>query len=1303
MKKLLHLNNTAFLHLGENLDTLEYSQDGSKLLGIAEYGNKPFISVWDTETGDLCHKILLENKAYNHHFQVFGDTLLYYTHDYKEANVRLYDLQKNEWEMATFTFPRTSYYGALHLKDDELWAFQSEGIFIFDRKTGNLSKQIVVPITNEHENGFAFSADGERLACGNWKTNEVFILNSAGETLKKIEVEGLHDGFGAHIALMQGGKVLVNAYIKQYYQLVVQFWDTETGKLLQKIEKYHRGYVMKLHFSPDEKCLFIKITGIDVLYYEWEIGKLLWEKANVTLNAAVAFSKDGEKLAMSAAKRVLFYEASTGAEMDSQPFGWNNAIENLMYLREKQRLIFKDGHFLQSFNILTEEQETLFEAKEWKWYENAHHGLLLKSEQEILKLNTENFDIQSLVVGKFDMLAFSDKYIATTDHYFLGEKIKKLRLWTHNGKEKKTLGQGKSNLPDYMVFTLDNTQLICVKGKRLWVIAIDTEQVSFDQKCLAGSTSHLLISPDGNSLALLGKTQVQIWDIPTFTQKISLKVPKNILTIAFAFQGSLLLLTSKEGNIYYLDYHSENPKIEKHTLGLAKFADWNKTYLAKDASLWVAMSDCAIQKWDISGLISPVEILEKEGIKGDFAIPQLADSQALLRHFQAANWDFYNPATHFLSLRNLLTVVEMQEGVGELHRFCSEKIMRKGGRLLHRFGHTSPISSFALSPCGTWLATGSWVGDNYEDGGELQIWEVETGRCVNIIDNINGGVGWPDYERCLQWSADSQWLGMAYDTNGVGNINPFGTSHHPANEIYVTDGWSRPPAFCLHSNNEAVHIACWFNEEIPGCIATLGRTKKKYLGFRGKLPTNFPHSTTSNGSPHIEPMKWTNWSKDGKRVYGHNNHSQAFSIDVETGNIAYIMHFSSPIAWSFDDAIFADAAGDIRFFDAKTGNKICSQAISISPSDMMWANILEKRILAVWSVNDKEVLIFENEQPIFSIKTELKAEYWNFPDGKAWTFSLDAKKGASLSPDGEVSIWDLEQKGELLLTFPVQTQARGILWGKNDTLIAINEDILSFWDTKTGDCLSIQHFQMPEGVVYPSKEDYPLFTPKKDLATQFEVNPSFPIFKNGQMQWITAFENGLVICPLEWQNNLRQELAYSINNKWVMPYYWRKENVILDMTGLQKNPLNPLSEKDTKVLQPAKNAAIPRSQLVVNTSFEELLTEEERKNFWKDTVKRAKIQEFEMAIKDIKAYKVPNPLKGEDINQSNMAAFLGKSVMYAENWRPNYRQVVTITGVEKEMATYFYASYKDGKPTGGKGSGSMTYTELLFVGLVEGK
>ncbi|MEU6721492.1 hypothetical protein ABZ897_59480 [Nonomuraea sp. NPDC046802] len=53
---------------------------------------------------------------------------------------------------------------------------------------------------------------------------------------------------------------------------------------------------------------------------------------------------------------------------------------------------------------------------------------------------------------------------------------------------------------------------------------------------------------------------------------------------------------------------------------------------------------------------------------------------------------------------------------------------------------TPPIRCFphVLSPCGRYLAVGSAVGEEFDDGGVLQIWEVATGRCVNVIDRIPG-------------------------------------------------------------------------------------------------------------------------------------------------------------------------------------------------------------------------------------------------------------------------------------------------------------------------------------------------------------------------------------------------------------------------------------------------------------------------------------------------------------------------------------------------------------------------------------
>lgn len=55
------------------------------------------------------------------------------------------------------------------------------------------------------------------------------------------------------------------------------------------------------------------------------------------------------------------------------------------------------------------------------------------------------------------------------------------------------------------------------------------------------------------------------------------------------------------------------------------------------------------------------------------------------------------------------------------------------------YGHRSKITALALSPSGTHLATGDW---GHGESGTAQVWEVATGRCVNVLEWIDGGVGW---------------------------------------------------------------------------------------------------------------------------------------------------------------------------------------------------------------------------------------------------------------------------------------------------------------------------------------------------------------------------------------------------------------------------------------------------------------------------------------------------------------------------------------------------------------------------------
>jgi WD40 repeat protein len=115
----------------------------------------------------------------------------------------------------------------------------------------------------------------------------------------------------------------------------------------------------------------------------------------------------------------------------------------------------------------------------------------------------------------------------------------------------------------------------------------------------------------------------------------------------------------------------------------------------------------------------------------------------------------------------LLERFEQEKGITELHHFCSEQLKNKGAlKLTHRFGHITDMVAFGLSKDGNYLATGSWVGENYDEGGELMIWDVRTGRCVNNLDNVNGGVGWPEYPNCIQWSNDGKQLGLVINTNG---------------------------------------------------------------------------------------------------------------------------------------------------------------------------------------------------------------------------------------------------------------------------------------------------------------------------------------------------------------------------------------------------------------------------------------------------------------------------------------------------------------------------------------------------------
>ena len=184
--------------------------------------------------------------------------------------------------------------------------------------------------------------------------------------------------------------------------------------------------------------------------------------------------------------------------------------------------------------------------------------------------------------------------------------------------------------------------------------------------------------------------------------------------------------------------------------------------------------------------------------------------EKLLIALKSMQWENFEPLTQGYFLRDFLQKHENKHGVTQVHLFVSESI-KKHLTLMHPYGHEERIDCSSVSPDKKYLATGS-VSEDYERGGVLQIWEIETGRVVNRL-RIKGGVGWSDDYKAFEWHLSSQLLAMAFDTNGIGVLNPFQKKSEPQVYAYVTDGMDRPPYFTWSEDGTRIYIEYNINSD----------------------------------------------------------------------------------------------------------------------------------------------------------------------------------------------------------------------------------------------------------------------------------------------------------------------------------------------------------------------------------------------------------------------------------------------------------------------------------------------------------
>ncbi|WP_433478192.1 WD40 repeat domain-containing protein [Spirillospora sp. CA-142024] len=527
-----------------------------------------------------------------------------------------------------------------------------------------------------------------------------------------------------------------------------------------------------------------------------------------------------------------------------------------------------------------------------------------------------------------------------------------------------------------------------------------------------------------------------------------------------------------------------------------------------------------------------------------------AQGTGLYALLDGADWSAFAPERDVPPLRARLAELERAEGVTDVHRLATRRLIDTGAaRLLHPYGHDVEIVAHAMSPDGRYLATGSWCGDDYDAGGVLQIWEVATGRCVNTVRRIEGGIGWPGYGGTIQWSADSSRLAMAHGTNMVGVWTFDGEL---LATIDVSDGNSRPSEFALSPDGRSVYYHCGTNGDggLQGCVVPLDRGRLRWLP--NHVDTDHPYlmarrlpDAVRDGFARRETPgddwrvgQWIEdpeWSPDGTRLFG----SNAISVDAETREVVW--YAPGRLARLSPDGRLAAAVTRRGLFlrDASSGRIRCGPFALGKPCSLHWAPGRVTNRLAVLTpptgtAETGGVHVFDDDRLVFSAQTPHAG--WGDRDGdhNAWAWAPGGEQAAFLTIEGSAEIWSFTDPAHprRLRTVPAGGAA-AVYWGADDTLVLFDDVVMQFVKAETGEVIG---------------DFYSLYVPVGPRPVEGELVEEFEgrIFALDEDNWAMTLQPDAVIAPAGSEDALDALLAWGVGRRHSWPVRWGELRMLDD-------------------------------------------------------------------------------------------------------------------------------------------------------------
>ena len=414
--------------------------------------------------------------------------------------------------------------------------------------------------------------------------------------------------------------------------------------------------------------------------------------------------------------------------------------------------------------------------------------------------------------------------------------------------------------------------------------------------------------------------------------------------------------------------------------------------------------------------------------------------QALCAAIDAVDWK-KAPSEVLDALNTALFERLADSGEDGVHHHAATVLHRAGlARLATNTPHRSELTCWGLSPDGVHFATGAWVGDDYEAGGSLAVWDVDSGACINTL-HVPGGAGWPDYGGCIEWSRDGRRLGLAFDTNGVGYIDPCGRPDGVASQTYVTDGWSRPPGWCWAPDGARVFVSCWGyrGSRLAGCIATPSahRVDPVYMAPFGD----------ADAEPPFQPFQTMRWT-EGDVVVGFNGHSEVYAIDAKTRTLIWSGQLKGAAALSPDGTRFLHGQESLELLDTATGKarvvrlQDAAQAYFFSPDST--------QVLAVGPGNSMRLLRVDTLALVAEVPSQVDPKkHYRTPDLEKAAWSPNGERVACLTEAGQLEVWAMGPEPRKVSSVDAGGAA-GVFFGVNDTVIAVGRERLRFVHASDG-------------------------------------------------------------------------------------------------------------------------------------------------------------------------------------------------------------------------------------------------------------